>query len=310
VLAFRDYCTLHGVVDPSIQYQRFLLTLKGKAREWVESFILKDPTKAKKEDMEDLLSRFASRYSTSGSSQVDKFYVWANLTYQTGELLDDYVDRIRALAQELGKSDIEASIVFRNGLPPKISQHLFIDPNHTLNNLAERAKQVVRTNSLMQGGLTLEATNAMPQFAAASAAHASEPSPIPQVQMQVPQQVPVAASNLTKGDVDQVLRKHQEEKQLTKLDSDLRSLTERMDSLFYANQGGNSGGGRQPPRPYNNNNNSRNGNNNNNPGQRTSSRRQTRITRDEVQKSLANPGNDCPIHPGTHKVSECQQYQG
>jgi hypothetical protein len=225
----------------------------------------------------------------------------------------------------LGKSDIEACIAFRNGLPGKIGENLFIDPNHTLNDLAERAKQIVRTNSLMQGGISLEATQAMPQFAAAAAAAPSTADNTLQkevdlleraiVQLQQQQfetnQCNQQNTGLTAADVENLLRKHKEEDRLNKVASSSRelgkqvqSLSDRMESLLYAstNQGGN---GRPPPRPFNNgqqNDGQRNSNNN--------FRRQNKLTREEVKTALSSNGKNCPLHPGRHSASDCNTLAG
>jgi len=321
VLAFRDYCDMHNFTSPAVKYTKFRYSLKGKAREWFENNKHRDGTAATEAEYEDLLKRFARRYGTTGSSAVNKHLIWANLALKEGEDLDDFLDRMGALQDELGKTEMDACIQFRNALPANVGRFLYIDDNTKLSDLAERAKQYTGQLNMMQSPtMSMDMNKAMPatyaQASASSSAEKEMAAKIEQLESKlrsiekqesssIKESPPEAASSLTARDIEDVLRRQREADNLSQLTTNsrvmedtMRQISQRLDAYnMYGllSLQGDKTGQTQTRGPQNH------GPHGQAPsGQNsrpyTSTRTKSRITMEQVIEALKDDNKPCPIH--------------
>ena len=132
LLSFEDYCTIQNV-KPDDKTKRFLTTLSGQARLWVENF--------KSTGWDDLKSKFSNRFSDVQTREA-ALGAFRTCTHKSGESVDTYLSRLRRLADRLKYAD-DTMILdqFLNGLPADAKVSVMMARPIDLEDAAQLAQQ-------------------------------------------------------------------------------------------------------------------------------------------------------------------------
>jgi len=147
ILSFEDYCTLQDIDNDGQMVQRFRVTLSGQARLWVEG---------KQFDTWEELKNSFLQYHSDSHTRESAVASFRGSLYKHGETAEQYLQRLKRLAERLNYNNEMIKDQYISGLPAEAKTAVAMARPANLAECVELAQQFLDLNKHKEVSFNLQ----------------------------------------------------------------------------------------------------------------------------------------------------------
>lgn len=148
ILSFEDYCQLQNIKEDVPRVQRFRVTLSGQARLWVEG---------KEFATWDILKKSFLQYHSDSHTRESAVASFRSSSYKHGETAEQYLQRLKRLAERLEYGNDMVKDQYISGLPAEAKTAVAMARPANLAECVELAQQFLDLNKQKEVSFNLQA---------------------------------------------------------------------------------------------------------------------------------------------------------